>query len=166
VSFGLTTGGAVNFNIKKAIFILFINNRLVDNSDLRKAMDMVYAPYLPKGQHSFVYLKMDIPPEDIDVNVHPTKREVKFLNEAAIIGRPPPPPPPPPGGAPPGGPRRAGGGAAAAAPAPAVVGAGRRPPRSLAMPPPPAYLSSPAEGTRWGWLAWGMRYCRTHAAAV
>eukprot|EP01047_Picozoa_sp_COSAG01_P119528 COSAG01_NODE_48236_length_383_cov_0.577465_1_plen_100_part_10 len=96
VSLGLTTGGAVNFNIKKAIFILFINNRLVDNSDLKKAMDMVYAPYLPKGQHSFVYLKMDIPPEDIDVNVHPTKREVKFLNEAAIIGRPPPPPPPPP----------------------------------------------------------------------
>jgi len=59
----------VNFNIKKGIFILFINNRLVESNDMKKALDGVYAPYLPKGTHAFIYLKLQIPPQDIDVNV-------------------------------------------------------------------------------------------------
>jgi DNA mismatch repair protein MLH1 len=48
----------VNFNMKKAVLILFINNRLVESTDLKKAIDAVYAPYLPKGSHPFVYLKV------------------------------------------------------------------------------------------------------------
>ena len=50
-----------NFNLKKGVLILFINNRLVDSSELKKAIDMVYAPYLPKGAYAWVYLRLDIP---------------------------------------------------------------------------------------------------------
>jgi DNA mismatch repair protein MLH1 len=69
-----------NFNMKKFVFILFINNRLVESTSLRSAIDSVYSKYLPKLTHPFVYLALDIAAHSIDVNVHPTKREVRFLS--------------------------------------------------------------------------------------
>lgn len=74
-----------NFISKKAISILFINSRLVECSSLRRAVDIVYSSVLPKGSHAFTFFALEIPPESIDVNVHPTKREVHFLHEDMII---------------------------------------------------------------------------------
>ncbi|XP_071802994.1 DNA mismatch repair protein Mlh1-like isoform X1 [Asterias amurensis] len=74
-----------NYSVKKCIFLLFINHRLVDSSSLRKAIEMVYAAYLPKNSHPFLYLSLEITPSNVDVNVHPTKQEVHFLHEEAII---------------------------------------------------------------------------------
>ncbi|KDO28271.1 hypothetical protein SPRG_06322 [Saprolegnia parasitica CBS 223.65] len=74
-----------NYNTKKATFILFINNRLVECPTLRRAIEHVYAQYLPKHSHPFVYLAMAIPPMNVDVNVHPTKREVHFLHEETLV---------------------------------------------------------------------------------
>ena len=51
----------------------------------QKALDSVYSTYLAKGKHPFVYLSMEIAPQNVDVNVHPTKHEVHFLHEDAII---------------------------------------------------------------------------------
>lgn len=48
-------------------------------------MDNVYSAYLAKGKHPFVYLSMEIAPQNVDVNVHPTKHEVHFLHEESII---------------------------------------------------------------------------------
>lgn len=45
----------------------------------------MYASYLPKNTHPFLYLSLEIAPELVDVNVHPTKHEVHFLNEEAVI---------------------------------------------------------------------------------
>ncbi|GBO11265.1 DNA mismatch repair protein MLH1, partial [Araneus ventricosus] len=74
-----------NYSVKKCTFLLFINNRLVENSPMRKAIESVYAAYLPKNMHPFLYLSLDILPQNVDVNVHPTKHEVRFLNEAEIF---------------------------------------------------------------------------------
>ncbi|XP_051277699.1 DNA mismatch repair protein Mlh1 [Dicentrarchus labrax] len=74
-----------NYSVKKCILILFINHRLVESSALKKAIETVYAAYLPKNTHPFLYLSLEIAPQNVDVNVHPTKHEVHFLHEDGVI---------------------------------------------------------------------------------
>uniref|UniRef100_A0A8C2CWT9 DNA mismatch repair protein MLH1 n=1 Tax=Cyprinus carpio TaxID=7962 RepID=A0A8C2CWT9_CYPCA len=74
-----------NYSVKKCILVLFINHRLVESSALKKAIETVYTAYLPKNTHPFLYLSLEIAPQNIDVNVHPTKHEVHFLHEDSII---------------------------------------------------------------------------------
>ncbi|ERE76413.1 DNA mismatch repair protein Mlh1 isoform X1 [Cricetulus griseus] len=76
-----------NYSVKKCIFLLFINHRLVESTALRKAIETVYAAYLPKNTHPFLYLSLEISPQNVDVNVHPTKHEVHFLHEESILER-------------------------------------------------------------------------------
>jgi len=75
----------VNYNVKKFVFLLFINNRLVESTALKRAIENVYQSYLPKGSSPFVYLSLNIAPENVDVNVHPTKHEVFFLHQETIV---------------------------------------------------------------------------------
>ncbi|XP_062286080.1 DNA mismatch repair protein Mlh1 [Scomber scombrus] len=74
-----------NYSVKKCMLILFINHRLVESSALKKAIETVYAAYLPKNSHPFLYLSLEIAPQNVDVNVHPTKHEVHFLHEDSVI---------------------------------------------------------------------------------
>lgn len=74
-----------NYHIKKTTLLLFINHRCVESTNIRKAVEQTYAAFLPKSGHPFVYLSLEIDPGRVDVNVHPTKREVNFLNEDEII---------------------------------------------------------------------------------
>lgn len=60
---------------------------MVDNSALKRGIDTVYATYLPKNMHPFVYLSLEIDSRNIDVNVHPMKQEVQFLNQEQIIAK-------------------------------------------------------------------------------
>lgn len=73
-----------NYNVKKTTFLLFINHRSVESTAIKKSIEQAYNSFLPKGGHPFVYLSLDIEPQRVDVNVHPTKREVNFLNEDEI----------------------------------------------------------------------------------
>jgi len=58
------------------MLVLFINNRLVSSSQLKRSIKQLYQNYLPKGNHFFVYLSLSLRPSDLDVNVHPNKKEV------------------------------------------------------------------------------------------
>lgn len=80
---GLVTNA--NYHIKKTTLLLFINHRSVESSTIKKALEQTYSSFLPKGGHPFVYLSLQIDPARVDVNVHPTKREVHFLNEDEVI---------------------------------------------------------------------------------
>ncbi|EGW30722.1 uncharacterized protein SPAPADRAFT_56707 [Spathaspora passalidarum NRRL Y-27907] len=75
-----------NYNNKKKIQpVIFINHRLVTCEPLKRAINSVFQFFLPKDSHPFFYISLEITPENLDVNIHPTKREVRFLNEDEII---------------------------------------------------------------------------------
>jgi DNA mismatch repair protein MutL len=64
--------------------ILFVNSRPIRDRRLLHAVQLAYATLLPKGRFPIVHLFLEIPPEEIDVNVHPAKSEVRFLHGSAI----------------------------------------------------------------------------------
>ncbi|TFY68327.1 hypothetical protein EVG20_g3609 [Dentipellis fragilis] len=78
---------SANYHAKKMVFLLFINHRLVESSRIKRAIESVYTGILPKGSSPFVYLSLRLDPTTVDVNVHPTKREVHFLDEETITER-------------------------------------------------------------------------------
>ncbi|GLI72656.1 DNA mismatch repair protein Mlh1 [Penicillium ochrochloron] len=80
---GLATNA--NYHVKKTTILLFINHRAVESTAIKRAVEQTFSAFLPKGGHPFVYLDLEIEPNRVDVNVHPTKREVNFLNEDEII---------------------------------------------------------------------------------
>ncbi|KAL4956049.1 putative DNA mismatch repair protein Mlh1 [Aspergillus filifer] len=85
---GFTSSGLVtnaNYHVKRTTVLLFINHRSVESTPIKRAVEQTYASFLPKGGHPFVYIDLIIEPHRLDVNVHPTKREVNFLNEDEII---------------------------------------------------------------------------------
>ena len=57
----------------------------MESTSLRRALEQVYTTFLSKNGHAFIYLSILIDPNRVDVNVHPTKREVGFLYEVEIV---------------------------------------------------------------------------------
>ena len=64
--------------------LIFLNGRAVENSTLNYALREGYHTALMKGQHPVTFLFIDMDPADVDVNVHPAKREVRFRNAAEV----------------------------------------------------------------------------------
>lgn len=69
---------------KKSIYV-FVNNRVVRCPVILKAIDTAYKNLLPSGKYPFVCLNLSIPTNDVDVNVHPTKKEVRYKNPNQIF---------------------------------------------------------------------------------
>lgn len=64
---------------------LIVNHRVVENGTVSKAVDNAYHSLLPKNGFPVFVLHLTVPPESVDVNIHPQKREIKFQDEQAIF---------------------------------------------------------------------------------
>jgi DNA mismatch repair protein MutL len=63
---------------------IFINNRPVYSQNINFHMNQIYKLILPQGVYPFFAVYIDLPADELDVNVHPTKREVKIKNESRL----------------------------------------------------------------------------------
>ncbi len=68
--------GAVSF---------FVNGRWVTSRTLTYAVEEAYHGLLMTGRHPVAVLAIDLPPAEVDVNIHPAKSEVKFRNEGDVF---------------------------------------------------------------------------------
>ena len=62
----------------------FVNGRYVISQILYRAIDEAYFTLLPEKRYPIVIFNLEIPPEEIDVNIHPSKREIRFHNTEQV----------------------------------------------------------------------------------
>lgn len=62
----------------------FVNNRFIKNAYLNHAIQSAFDQLLSKDQYPSYFLKLTIDPSKIDINIHPTKTEIKFEDERSI----------------------------------------------------------------------------------
>lgn len=80
---GYLGNGAIYRRTKDSIFT-FVNNRMVKSKIVESAVIDGYYTKLMKGKYPFAIIFLDINPKDVDVNVHPSKKIVKFADEEEI----------------------------------------------------------------------------------
>ena len=68
---------------RNAIYV-FVNNRLIRDRVVLKAITSAYHNILPPGQFPFALLFLEIPFDEVDVNVHPSKTEVRFRRQSLV----------------------------------------------------------------------------------
>ena len=69
----------------KKSYHMYINSRAVKDPVFQKSIDTAYKALIASGKYPFVVLNLEIPPTDVDVNVHPTKKEVRYKNPNQIF---------------------------------------------------------------------------------
>lgn len=65
---------------------LFLNGRYIVNQTVATAVTNAYGSYLMKRQYPFYVLFLEVPPEVVDVNVHPNKADVRFADNRVVYG--------------------------------------------------------------------------------
>ena len=68
----------------KKDYYLYVNSRTVKCPVFQKAVDTAYKNLIG-GRYPFIVLNLELPPEDVDVNVHPSKKEVRYKNTNQIF---------------------------------------------------------------------------------
>lgn len=69
----------------KKDYHIYINSRTVKCPVFQKAIDTAYKSLIAGGKYPFIVLNLEIPPADVDVNVHPTKKEVRYKNTNMVF---------------------------------------------------------------------------------
>lgn len=65
--------------------LFFVNRRWIQDRSLSYAVEEAYRTILPAGRYPAAILGITMPPADVDVNVHPTKREVRFRDPRGVF---------------------------------------------------------------------------------
>jgi DNA mismatch repair protein MutL len=81
---GLAATSQESFATGRMIFT-FVNGRSVRDRMLIRAIEQAYQTLIPRGRHPAALLFVDLRHEDVDVNVHPMKTEVRFRNAGAVF---------------------------------------------------------------------------------
>ncbi len=69
---------------KRGEQFFFVNNRFIKNGYLHHAVSNAFDGLLAPGYHPSYFLYLTVPPHTIDINIHPTKTEIKFDNEQSL----------------------------------------------------------------------------------
>lgn len=69
----------------KKNYHIYINSRMVKCQVFQKSIDTAYKNLMGSGKYPFVVLNLELPPSEVDVNVHPTKKEVRYKNTNQIF---------------------------------------------------------------------------------
>ncbi len=62
----------------------FVNHRYIKSKVISKAIEEGYQSYMMQHRYPFCVIHITVPPESVDVNVHPTKMEVRFSNQNSL----------------------------------------------------------------------------------
>jgi len=81
--YGFISKPEIKFSSRNRIF-LSVNKRPINSRMILSAVKNGYGEVLQRNENPAVFLAFEIKPDIIDVNVHPTKREIKFKDEGAI----------------------------------------------------------------------------------
>jgi DNA mismatch repair protein MutL len=81
---GLATMSHESFATPRMIFT-FVNGRAVRDKLLSRAVTQAYQTLMPRGRHPAVVLFLELRHDDVDVNVHPMKTEVRFKTAGAVF---------------------------------------------------------------------------------
>ncbi|MBX9667620.1 MAG: DNA mismatch repair endonuclease MutL [Candidatus Obscuribacterales bacterium] len=86
--FGLSVKGLVarpnHFRGDRKGILSMVNQRPVRCPLTYKALEYAYSDLIPRGRHPFAVINIEIAPEHIDVNIHPTKKEIKYTDSNAV----------------------------------------------------------------------------------
>ncbi|MCX7706367.1 MAG: DNA mismatch repair endonuclease MutL [bacterium] len=85
ISLKMISGNTDINRAKKDIQFIFVNKRPVQHSAFSFIINDIYRNFLPPETYPVFALFLQIRKEDVDVNVHPTKREVRIRNESEIL---------------------------------------------------------------------------------
>lgn len=79
----VTTPAYARLNRRAQTF--FVNGRYIKNNIISGALDDAFKPYLMQNKYPLAVLFLELPAEEVDVNVHPQKTEVRFGNTRAVF---------------------------------------------------------------------------------
>lgn len=73
------------YRASRSLQYLYVNNRLIDSPLIINTIENEYKTYIPNGRFPALFLFISTNPKNLDINVHPNKRTIKFIYEDNLL---------------------------------------------------------------------------------